>query len=499
VARVIGNTGQVTRPSRLVHASPSSRWSADFRIVIPALAIGGCIVAGMGWNVAPLTTVGALAAIVVALVAPAIGLATIAFMGTLQPPLVIPAPGFNAILVGAVLFGCVYRLPIDRPRIRLTVPMLLLIGFVLYVGVQQTPEMIAGYAGDLGYLVYSNFRELLSEFAVVLAAVFVLTRRSPLPFIAVGLVSAILSAVLALVTFGNPAVGPPIAGLLAHSTLSDRAVGSFGNPNYFGLFEAIATITAVSWMIGTHSARLRLVLLVAAIVLGASLAVSLSRGGVIAFAAGLACLAFSRYRARTASVIVAGLLVAAVVLFPIFVDWRITTTLGSASAGTYADQAQSDAARGAAVLAGPQLFLTAPLFGIGWGHYSAMSAQFAGPGVSLGAHNWYISVLAEEGTVGIVIWILLLGALVIALRSRPTFPRSIGFGVLGTYAVGSLFLEAPTSFQTSALAILVIVAAMTSDWPAPLGAGRPPASDRQDRNASRPARLMTRDSQFRSA
>jgi O-antigen ligase len=106
-----------------------------------------------------------------------------------------------------------------------------------------------------------------------------------------------------------------------------------------------------------------------------------------------------------------------------------------------------------------------------------MAAQFAGPGLSLAAHNWYVSVLAEGGIVGIVMWLLLLGSLAIALRSRPTFPRSMGFGVLGAYAVGSLFLEAPASFQTSALAILVIVAAMTSDWPAPLESAQSPVAD----------------------
>src|SRR5450759_4288419 len=109
VARAVGNTGQMTDPFRSVHASPAMRWSADVRVVVASLAIGGTIVAGMAFNLAPLTTAGALAAIVAGLIAPAVGLATIAFMTPLQPPLVIPAPGFNAILVGAVVLGCIYR------------------------------------------------------------------------------------------------------------------------------------------------------------------------------------------------------------------------------------------------------------------------------------------------------------------------------------------------------------------------------------------------------
>ena len=293
-----------------------------------------------------------------------------------------------------------------------------------------------------------------------------LYRRNPLPFIAVGLSGAVLSAVLAIATSVDPAIGPPISGLIAQANLSDRAIGSFGNPNYFGTFQAVATITAVGWMVNARSTRVRFVLLATAGVLAAALLLSLSRGGMIALAGGLACLVFATGRTRAAVLIGAGLAVASVVLFPAFVDWRLTITAGSATADTFAALAQSDAGRLAAVLAGPQLFLTSPIFGVGWAHYSAMSAQFAGPGVALGAHNWYLSVLAEGGLVGITLWALLLVALVLALRTRRTFPRSMGFGVLGAYAVGSLFLDAPASFQTSALALLVIVAALAGDWPA---------------------------------
>ena len=473
----IANTGQVIRESDFVHDSPARRTSADTRAVVAALVVGISIVVGMGLGATLLTALAAVAAIVLALVAPAVGVATIAFMGSLQPPLVIPAPGFNAILVGAAALGCVYRLPIDRPRLRVTAPVLLLAGFVLYVAVQQTPEMVAAYAGDLGYRVYSNFRELLTGFVFVLVAAFVLAGRSPIPFLGVGLASATLSAIVGLVTFGDAAVGPPIAGLLAHAVVGDRAVGTFGNPNYFGVFQAIAATTAVGLMIGTKSPRLRLLLLIVSLVLGASLAASLSRGGMFACAAGIACFAFSLSRTRAALLTVAGLLFAALVLFPIFLEWRLTTLEGSAAASSYAVLAESDAGRLAAFLAGPQLFMTAPVFGIGWGHFAAMSTQFIGPGVSLVAHNWYSSVLAEEGLMGIALWTLLIGTSGIALRSRPAFPRSIGVGVLGAYVVGCLSLEAPISFQTSMLAILVIVAAICSKWPSSFGIDRRSTSE----------------------
>ena len=477
MAAPVGDTGRTMPLSRTVLASSVHRWGADVRIVAPALVIGGAILAGMGWSIAPLTLAGALAAIIAGLVAPPVGLAVIAFMGPLQPPLVVPSPGFDAILVGAVALGCVYRLPLDRPRIRITAPLLLLSGFVLYVAGQQMPDLIAGYVGDQGHLVAYQFGQLLTGFGAVVVAAYVLRGRSPYPFLAVGLASAVLAALLAVVTFDNPGVGAPIYGLLAHSGFDQRAVGSFYNPNYFGVFEAIAMITAVGWMLGARSRRLRWVLLATAIVLGLAVALSLSRGAAIALAAGLACLGFSRSRARTGTVIAAGLLVAVVLLFPLFVQWRLSTTSGSASGDAYALLAQSDEGRLSGVLAGPQLFLSSPIFGIGWGYYSAMSSQVAGPGFAMAAHNWYVNVLAEQGIVGTVIWMLLLVALVIALKSRPAFPRSMGFGVLGAYAVASLFLEPPGSFQTSALPVLVIVAALVGDWTADSGGVRPQAGE----------------------
>lgn len=478
MASFAGTVHHVTGRGGAVRHSVPGRSKPDLAIAVPALAIGGTILAGMALNVSALTTVGALAAIGVAVVAPGIGLATIAFMGTFQPPLVIPAPGFNAVLVAAALLGCVYRLPIDRPRIRLTAPILLLTGFVLYVGMQQTPEMIAGYAGGLGYQVYSSFRELLTGFGTVVVAAYVLTRRSPFAYLSVGLVAAILSAIVAIATFGIPAVSPLLVGLTGQSGAVGRAVGTFGNPNYFGVYQAIATVTAVGLLVNARSLRLRALFLAASLVLGAALLVSMSRGGMITLAAGLACLTFSRSRLRVAVAITAALVLTAVVVFPLFVDWRLTITAGSSSAASYALQTESDDGRLAALLAGPQLFLTSPVFGIGWGHYMSMSSQVTGPGFALVAHNWYVSVLAELGAVGIVMWALLLGTLVITLRSRPTFPQSMGLGVLGSYAVGSILLEAPTSFQTSILAIIVIIAALASYWPAQLGSAQPP-----DRNA----------------
>src|SRR5262245_43947913 len=87
----------------------------DLAIALPAVAICAALLVGMGFGIGPLTTAASVAAFGTAVVSPPVGLLIIAFMGPLKPPETIPAPGFDMLLVGATVLGCIYRLPIDRP------------------------------------------------------------------------------------------------------------------------------------------------------------------------------------------------------------------------------------------------------------------------------------------------------------------------------------------------------------------------------------------------
>ena len=129
--------------------------------------------------------------------------------------------------------------------------------------------------------------------------------------------------------------------------------------------------------------------------------------------------------------------------------------------------AQSDRERGEAVFAGPRIWATAPLFGVGFGHYSFESARFSGNQFARASHNWYLNVLAEQGLVGIVLWLLLLAAVARELLRRSWEPRIIGLGGLLAFALGSMFLEPPTAYQAVALSILVITAACVGRWETP--------------------------------
>lgn len=414
----------------------------------------------MAFEIGALTTGGAVAAFVAAIVSPPVGLAVLAIMAPLKSPLVIPAPGFNSLLVGAILLGCVYRLPVDRPALRPSAPLLLLFAFVVYVFAQQVPEMLSGYAGARGHLVGYQFIQLLTTVALVVAAAWVLAGRKPEPFIGAAVLSAVLAAVLAIATFGGPPTGP-LGNLVGVSDAGSRVVGPFGDPNYFAVFEATAIAAALAWSVVAKSKALRILLIGASAVMATTFALTLSRGALVALLAGLLSLAFAR--GRRVGVLALGLaLLFALVVYPLFVQWRVTTDSGGTSAQAYAILARSDQARLEAGLAGPQLFASSPLFGIGFGHYSYESGRYVG--VPIAAHNWYLNVLAEQGVVGIVLWMSMLLAVAAALyrASRPA--RSVGYAVLVTYSVGCVFLEPPNSVQTSALAVIVIVASLVGDW-----------------------------------
>lgn len=456
-------------------ASSSGQWFADVREAqLPwlsgyrALATAGPIVvailAGMAMEIDALAAGGVIAATAAAVVSPLAGLGVLAFMMPLKPPQVIPAPGFTFILVGAILLGCLYRLPIDRPQPRANAPLLLLTAFVVYVGIQQLPELAAGYRSPDDHEVGFLFLQLLSGLGSIIAAAYVLRRRSPYPVLAMALAGAALAAIIAIGTYDNPATGPPLAGLVARPDRALRAVGPFGNPNYLGAFAAIVIASAAGLLANAPTKVVRSLILTTIVLVSSALLLSQSRSALVAVFAGLAALAFSRSRALAVPVVGLGIVVA-LVLYPAFVEWRLANE-GVLRAAAITG---SDEGRAAGALAGPQLFLSSPIFGIGFGHYTAMSVQVPGIHVPINAHNWYVTVLAEQGLVGTVLWGLLGIALIRAIRDRPAAARRVAIPVFVSLAAACLFLEAPTSFQTVALPSLVLVATLCCDWGGPGG------------------------------
>ena len=430
-----------------------------------AVAVAICLatLAAMMLGFAGLTLAAVAVALFAAVASPPIGLLVLAFLGPLKPPDAIPPPGFDVVLVGAILVGCVYRLPIDRPRFAPPAALLVLLAFFLYITVQQLPEALSGYAGDAAHRIGFLYLQVAALVGTAVAAGYILRDRRPWPFLAMSLAAACVAAFLAISVPDNQASPGVLAGLIAQMDDGTRAVGPFGNPNYFGHFLAAAIALAIAWAAITRERGRQWALIGAGFLIGYALTLSLSRGAIAAFLAGILVLAFSRSRALGVAVVVVGL-AAILIIYPIFIQWRLESLNGYASSAAYQALQASDASRLDAILAGPQLFLTAPLFGIGFGQYSELSSQFTSLHFAIGSHNWYMSVLAEQGLVGTILWLLLLASVAHKLWSRPPAARWVGFAVLAVFAAGSAFVTQPVSFQTAVLPVIVIVATLVGDW-----------------------------------
>ena len=114
--------------------------------------------------------------------------------------------------------------------------------------------------------------------------------------------------------------------------------------------------------------------------------------------------------------------------------------------------------RTGAWLAGTDVFLSSPVFGVGWGRLVEESER------GIAAHNWYITLLAETGIVGFLLWALFILAIVVALRRRSLEARMVGYSVLAAWMVASLFIEAPVVYGSAGPVLIVLAAALLAEW-----------------------------------
>jgi O-antigen ligase len=434
---------------------------AGGKVLALGLAIVAVILVGMAIESRILTTGGVLVALAGAVALPQLGIIVLAAIGPLKPPGVIPAPGFEVALVGAALLGSLYRLPVDTRRVTVSAALLALSAFVAFAFLSQLPSFLSGYssrqAHDIGFLFY----QLVTGFGTIVVAGLVLRGRSPYPVFVALLGSAILAAALAVTTADG--AGGLLANLVAQSDVGSRATGPFGNPNSFGQCMAYAGLLAMLWAALARSTAVRWVLLTAAAVFLYAVAASLSRGAAAALLAGLVAFAFSRSRGTGIVATIAALALVGIG-YPLFLQFRLSVDFATPSAAAIAELNSSDAGRLGAVLAGPALFAMSPVFGIGFGQYKYMSGLVSEAGAGLVAHNWYGTVLAELGTVGVVLWALVLITVARWLLRRPSVPRAFGGSMFVAALVGCMFLEPPTAFQTSVIPAVVLTAALVADW-----------------------------------
>jgi O-antigen ligase len=210
-----------------------------------------------------------------------------------------------------------------------------------------------------------------------------------------------------------------------------RFAASGFDPNDLGMLLALAL--PMAWFLASTASRAWLRWLNRAYFVFGTLAILLtgSRGALLAAIVALSVIPWTLSHVRrgvrvAAIVILIGAGVTAVQIVPSFVFERLSTTGSEISEGTVSG-------RLAVWQSGLRAVPARPLHGYGpAGWFPAAGFVF---GRVRGSHSTYLSVLVEEGMIGLIVFLSMFVVLLTRLRALPTFERRVGITLLATLAV----------------------------------------------------------------
>ena len=351
--------GAVTGLTR--SARRSLDWLPDARVTLVGLTLVAPLALAMMIGSSALILLASALVLAAALLSPITGLIALAFMAPFPSPPVVPNPGLNVAMLGAIFLGLVFRLPIDRPRLRWpSMPVSLAGGFLLLVTASFVSGWLFGLASARDSFIVFLYSQVVTTLMTFVVAFLVLRGRSPYPVLAALLLSALLASAMALAQYvGAESLFGALmgGGELQGRTAVDRATGPFLDPNYFGAYLAAATTLGVACAVIAKSRMLKVVTMALSTAVGVSLVLTLSRGALVALVVGLATIAFTRGR-RTGFLFLAARLFVAVVTWPFFAVVRHAANPELAAAGL-GSQFESSG-RTSLWLDGVEVFLSSP-------------------------------------------------------------------------------------------------------------------------------------------
>ena len=394
-------------------------------------------------------------AVAAAAILPGAGFAALIVLLPHQEPEILGAIGVKLPILLALGYGLAVRMLARRQAPSLGLGLLTMAALLGITFVSAVPA-INGLEGDRAVASAAHFIQFADGLILLVVAAIYFRRREPGPFIVLALLSitfACLLAVFQLVAGDQPI--PLLSGLYIGGAAQGlaRVVGPFFNPNYFGLFAGMGIPLALG--IAVVDPRHRRLALLTLPILGLAVLGTLSRGGLAA--AGVGVLAWLWFRNRQLAVVLGiAALVAGLVVTPLLVDARLDSPSSGVAAEHVEGLSDSDQERFELVAAGTSLFLLDPVFGVGFGQYEYVSPRFVGNSFATSAHNQYLKILAEQGIVGMLLYVAGAAALLIAMRRSGSPWRQTAIAMLAVYAVSGLFLEPLTTFQTSGILWLVL-------------------------------------------
>ena len=246
--------------------------------------------------------------------------------------------------------------------------------------------------------------------------------------------AALLAGLQAYVLGSYAAVGGAVLNYLNHNafyTHMDRYSLGDTNPDGYGFIIALGIPVACYLAASAETPRvLRFLnygfLPVAFLGIALSGTRTASVGAAVGLLYGFATL--TRLRLVTRVAVVALLAVALLALLPIVQPLRSFQRLGT----TGTEVAQGDLnGRTELWREGFNAFLEHPVLGVGTDMYRSVSA------LSKVAHNSYLSVLVEEGLIGLVLFVAILGIVVWQVRLLSRWDRNFWITVLVVWAIGA--------------------------------------------------------------
>lgn len=221
-----------------------------------------------------------------------------------------------------------------------------------------------------------------------------------------------------------------------------RYAGAGLDANDLGLMMALSVpisyyllLQAKGWTVWVYRLQLALA--------GTTIVLTASRGAALASIVALAIIPLTSAsllgRNKIGALLTMALLICAAVLFAPEASWeRLSTAPSEFEHGTMT---------GRTVIweAGWEIFRAHPFLGIGANAFRPIVSRVLAEPIRLDqqayppappAHNTFLSVLVEQGVVGLIIFCVLLGVLAVSVRAMPTLPRRLWTLSLVVWMVG---------------------------------------------------------------
>lgn len=243
---------------------------------------------------------------------------------------------------------------------------------------------------------------------------------------------------------------------------SVRITGPLIDPNYYAMIHVMALPTAIYMVLGAKRTWVKGLALIITLLILATILFTYSRGAFLALVV-LGGLIIYDLRLNPYKIVVIGLALG-IILIPVLprgFTHRLETLVEFIPGAPKEDSSQTEASfrgRTSEALVGIEMFSDHPIFGVGRRNYARNYLKYS-PSIGLDpraeareAHNLYLEVASEQGTVGLIVFAAMVGVVFRQLFEAKRLLRIVGdehlipgvsgiqFGLIG-YLICSIFLH----------------------------------------------------------